>query len=157
MLDPTPQSVSIDSMMSTISEMQRKISISWEILRNQEKRTALMIMGDAAINPLARTHEMRLFVELNIPRSGRTLSDHLKDFGFQIVNRKNVKKLVYRRKDGRVFQDIVIDDSFCVEDLEIEVFNHLYVKFYTKRQLAIQKAKTTRMQNRMRHRLPDPH
>ena len=144
--------VSIDDMKRTMEEFQKIIAMRWEMVNFQAKQNAVTLMGEAATNPAARTYDMRAFVASSIPKANCTLSDHLKDFGFQVCNRGKLSKLVYRRDDGRVFNDIIIRDKhstscFCVDNLETDVFNHLYVKFYMKRRNAINKAKETKLSN----------
>ena len=151
-VDEDLNGVSIDDMKRTMEEFQKIIAMRWEMVNFQSTQQAVTLMGGAATNPAARTHEMRAFVASSIPKANCTLYDHLKDFGFQVCNRGKLSKLVYHRDDGRVFNDIIIRDKhgtscFCVDNLETEVFNHLYVKFYMKRRNAINKAKATKLSN----------
>jgi hypothetical protein len=92
----------------------------------------------------------------NIPKCNCSLADHLKDIGFQVHSRGQSRKLVYRPTDGRQLGDIMLRDregrdaDTSVDDLQVDVFNHLYVKFFFKRQSAIDKGRATRLAKRPR-------
>ena len=144
----------MEVMQQMRDEMQRTINDQWSAIVCKEKLLAAKFMGQASVNPALRTREMRDLVHRGISRCNFSLADSLVPFGFAVYTRGDFKKLTYTRKDGRVFNDIVLCDGcdleLCVEDLDLEVFNHLYLKFLHARYSAVQKAMTTKLEKRQR-------
>lgn len=145
-----------DDMTELLHQHAHTLTLQWNVINEQARAIAFALLGCAATDPRHRTDEMRHFVAANIPKCNDSLPDHLKDLGFQVHTRGLSSKLVYRRKDGRQLQEIPLRDKegryvdYSVDDLEVDVFNHLYVKFFFRRQSTIEKGRATRISKRPR-------